>query len=1168
MNIHAAIPDLDTALALRPRLEALSWQLIPRVLEKVFDALAPPGLHLRLTRLDLDLGVVRMDELEDDALAALESTLSEALSLAILSARLTPAEDSRLIAAPAMRLEQFETYLVTGLSPLGSRGDPFEPLSRLLELADTQPAALFAMLRRRVRDRHVPERLVLQAGEQGLRALLDLLAPADAATILSMLADAVEAYRAEPQPHPVGLTDIAFNRLLWVTTLEFLLRDAGSQFNRRRFLAFLLEREATRTGMDYLALLRLLNDAVGRARAKGAVRSSLPVVLSDLLAEFAAGSAVDPSGSPVPATADAAMANTEALTRALEAASSEDAVVLLRHAAADPALILSVVAATDEAGRFRLLAILDPVNADAIAADLRTFAGLHAAAPLVARDGAEFGQIAWKLAVSYLASRRGEPFNRHAFWRHVVNETTRLGEVPARDLATALLHGIRVMEQAGASLDSLYGLLGAVAREQLDGANPEPTQSGRQRMAEHFLRTGQPQAAGRSLPGLADSDPVWLAGLIRRLSREAAATASPVLDRLLDWLLPAELLTCLAPGRMTQAMLWADGLAGDRLKAWRPVFAALLRDEMPAFVAVPGGPGARLDRLASITYWLDHGSVPWWSPGGSDPEAPANGVPGATGRDGSGSNGGSAPVASGEGLPADLHHLTLAELTWLFLAANPEHTLARLWRAVMASGPDQRMLLLERLAPWATNATGPLAPVLAEMDEDQRLQIMIRAAAAALEGAELDLSTLIRPATSVPTLDTGVLALRVSSVNAGSLPASVPDNAPGGSSPSGPAVDPARLYAWLDGTPVNARETAALVRYFVRLADTDDPALTDYLQANRSRPSGRAHWARILPQEALGRLVHVLVPADARALLDATLVLASAWRQIAPYGARRPEPGQIWAHLLDLIAAPGPIDLAVAMESLARNLTTGDAGQTAKLRTRTERLARDGGYVSVTAALRRGPKPVRPEPTPGATRGAGSGASGTGRRQPNRPRPEDRMAAAPEPGHAIFIANAGLVLLNPYLPTLFERLGLLTPTESGVPRIQGLEAASRAVHLLQYMVNERLTAPEPALVLNKLLCGLRTGQPVARSVEPAQADLDLCDGLLQAVIGNWPILRNTSPGGLRETFLQRDGRLTHTGGRWNLQVQRKTLDVLTDQVPWSFSLVYHRWMIDPIHVTW
>jgi hypothetical protein len=33
-------------------------------------------------------------------------------------------------------------------------------------------------------------------------------------------------------------------------------------------------------------------------------------------------------------------------------------------------------------------------------------------------------------------------------------------------------------------------------------------------------------------------------------------------------------------------------------------------------------------------------------------------------------------------------------------------------------------------------------------------------------------------------------------------------------------------------------------------------------------------------------------------------------------------------------------------------------------------------------------------------------------------------------------------------------------------------------------------------------------------------------------------------------------------------VQRKTLDILVDQVPWSIGVVFHAWMPAALHVTW
>ncbi len=66
----------------------------------------------------------------------------------------------------------------------------------------------------------------------------------------------------------------------------------------------------------------------------------------------------------------------------------------------------------------------------------------------------------------------------------------------------------------------------------------------------------------------------------------------------------------------------------------------------------------------------------------------------------------------------------------------------------------------------------------------------------------------------------------------------------------------------------------------------------------------------------------------------------------------------------------------------------------------------------------------------------------------------------------------------------------------------------------------------------------------------------------------WEAIEGTSLDGLRETFLQREGRLERRPDGWHLRVQRQPVDVLVDQLPWSISVVYHRWMDWPVFVEW
>jgi hypothetical protein len=261
--------------------------------------------------------------------------------------------------------------------------------------------------------------------------------------------------------------------------------------------------------------------------------------------------------------------------------------------------------------------------------------------------------------------------------------------------------------------------------------------------------------------------------------------------------------------------------------------------------------------------------------------------------------------------------------------------------------------------------------------------------------------------------------------------------------------------------------------------------------------------------------------------------------------------------LLARLAAHGARSVRDLTEGLVRGLTGNDPTASFRLLSCAGELAKDDQQASLftvlrTSLLRTSLKATDP-PRPRAPVG--------NRRYTVR----QERSETPAP---IFIDNAGLVLFNPFLPRFFDQLGLLTVEEGGVGRIVGIDAASRAVHLLQYLVDERCDRAEPDLALNKLLCGLSPADPIAPAIDPTGAESSVCDAVIQAVIANWRTISNTSSAGLRETFLQREGRLLRGDNRWTLQVQRKTVDVLTDQIPWSFAVVFHRWMTNPVHVTW
>lgn len=163
-----------------------------------------------------------------------------------------------------------------------------------------------------------------------------------------------------------------------------------------------------------------------------------------------------------------------------------------------------------------------------------------------------------------------------------------------------------------------------------------------------------------------------------------------------------------------------------------------------------------------------------------------------------------------------------------------------------------------------------------------------------------------------------------------------------------------------------------------------------------------------------------------------------------------------------------------------------------------------------------------------------------------------------------FIGNAGIVIIAPYLPPIFKELGLYDGKE-----FISEEARARAVCLLQFLATGAEELPEEhELVLNKILCGYDLYKPLTTPFVISEKEKEECLNLLQAVADNWPALRGTSGTGMRDAFFRRDGILEQQSNGWNLNIERTTIDILLNKLPWGISVIGMPWSRKLVFVSW
>ena len=163
----------------------------------------------------------------------------------------------------------------------------------------------------------------------------------------------------------------------------------------------------------------------------------------------------------------------------------------------------------------------------------------------------------------------------------------------------------------------------------------------------------------------------------------------------------------------------------------------------------------------------------------------------------------------------------------------------------------------------------------------------------------------------------------------------------------------------------------------------------------------------------------------------------------------------------------------------------------------------------------------------------------------------------------LFVDNAGLIILWPFLSTLFKLTGLKDDKNFKDEICQ-----NRAIQLLQYAATGHCSHDETNLTINKVLCGLDLNAPLIKTAELTIAEKELVDSLLKEVIRQWSILRDTSINGLREIFLQRKGSLMQKTDENMLTVEPKSFDVLLDNIPWSITSIKLSWVEKLLLVKW
>jgi hypothetical protein len=1154
LRLELAFPDEAAAFDGQPRWETLMSRHLLAVADEVFASFCGPGEVRRYERIEVDLGTLPADV----STVETERRFREGLFLALAR---TPTEDPvaatdtpRMLSVAHSDLECLTHFLTHGRLPWhAATGIPLDPARLAWDVLQAHAGAFTDWLRKTPDRDPVVRRLVQQCGTgvaARLMAMLARIAPARIADLTAFLGVAFA-------DAPSGVGRSALDGIVHEAMLLTLLSPGAATGDDATFVRDAFKRIARRLGGTHAGTAAQVRTALaklhampptsaGRRQVHEALRSALDGGTSPSYpAKHAAandgadGDAEDADGSPVPDARDPARwtaALTAAFTRGDAALLTADWPMLLRDHA--PMLVDALRRHGRSTRHRRRMAAHLPLPM------LRDLARLLAPAHgefldgLTRRpdlfDAAADARALWFPLLGHLVFDTEARFDRGACLEAIVRDLADRAGMP---VATWLAEVVgRATRDAGSS--AILAILQTLAAGPLASPAPmHPTVAGADtdtdtRVADEppvqwppsaQTSTGDGAPPDVGTPGAIDAIEQQIGRWLARGSVDAGDDTWPrmVAEH------PAPLRTALrrmvttkgAPRAIEQ--VFTAPMVDDVVRLFAPAGAAFLSEVLhhPGRFDPGRGVGAPAQRARhvrefTLAYLLaERGSM-------------------FNNRMYLGN------LVRRMAADSNLHYAEVLATLLDALAAFPE-----------TSGVPQEMLAL--LRSLAGDADLPMPAPDGRRPGNAAIPAKREAAS---ESPQTHDAALRRPAPAAPPR---------------ARPANAPHHTPSAgtrrSLPTSPRrpVQPPRV----DPTVADlTRVAVALARG--RTIAAEDPARTDarvqrLLQSSPTALRGLfdrlledrhtiQRTVEVLPEPTLVRVLALLRPgpfAEARRCAE---IVAEACAD-AGMGVTGAELRKLrWRFVFEHLVAEGR---SFRLGDFVRGLLASIAARLPSIRIgrwraraidrlRDEHLAAERGRVNAILAALAPDAGERIEPSV-------------------RPAATTIASPLPAPGEALQIANAGMVIAAPYLPRLFGMLGLL----AGNAFIDEASAA-RGIHVLQFLVDGRIDPPEHLLVLNKLLCGVPLDRPVPRDVALTDAERQAVEGLIAGMIGNWTAIGHTSVAGMRESFLQREGRITLERDAWKLLVEPRAFDMLLDRLPWSIATLRLPWMDRVLHVDW
>ena len=181
-----------------------------------------------------------------------------------------------------------------------------------------------------------------------------------------------------------------------------------------------------------------------------------------------------------------------------------------------------------------------------------------------------------------------------------------------------------------------------------------------------------------------------------------------------------------------------------------------------------------------------------------------------------------------------------------------------------------------------------------------------------------------------------------------------------------------------------------------------------------------------------------------------------------------------------------------------------------------------------------------------------------------RPKTDSKIKREIENGTKFLTGLCGLMLLAPFLSTLFRRMGLLEKNEF-ISEMEQLKAYKALMTIPKIDETESFEFQD---LIPRIITGIAPEDTINFVPELTDDEITELTNFLNAVISQWPVMANSTLRGFIESFLLRDGKVWKAGKVWKIEVNGHGADIILQTLTWGFATMKFPWTPYMIETDW